>query len=508
MFLYSAASLAFAAPSQVHLALAGAEDVMAVSWKTDRAVAAPTVQWRAPGASTTSGTAAALDTRTYLFHGTTSGYYHHAEMAALRPDTDMEYRVGSDSSASADDGWTAWLPFRSARAAADHSGMSMIFTGDFGFGGAGPPANEGQCTADAWAALAAGGGSSGGGGAGGRRAPDLVWVSGDIAYANMHGAKDFEATWDDWFERLQPTFSRIPAMVSPGNHETYVPGIIGAGGGSSSSTTTSTSISTSTTGVVAPPDGWLTPGAAAFDADALEAGADTSWNFTAFDARFRMPSGRGSGGARSMWYSVDVGGVHIVSIDTETDFPGAAEAFMSGWGDQLAWLRADLAAFRASSPDGWLVAIGHKPMYSSAPGYVGSAETLNLLATFEPLFAEHGVDLYLAGHQHGYERSAPVVRQQPAPPSAAGTRGNGTVHIVAAVPGGGCGITADWANASNFTVSQWPTDGSPWNDRHDGAEEEASLGYGLLDATPTELRWRFVLSASGRLVDAYNITRQ
>ena len=212
-----------------------------------------------------------------------------------------------------------------------------------------------------------------------------------------------------------------------------------------------------------------------------------------------------------MWYSIDVGGVHIVSIDTETDFPGAAESFLGGWGDgdQLGWLRADLAAFRAKSPDGWLVAIGHKPMYSSAPGYAWSKESLNLLAHFEPLFEEFGVDLYLAGHQHGYERSVPVVNKNisPAPPTAAGTRGNGTVHIVAAVPGGGCGITADWANTSNFTVAQWPTDGSPWNDRHDGPEEQASLGYGLLDATPAELHWAFVLSETGRLVDSYTIHR-
>ena len=36
-------------PSQLHLALAGADGVMGVSWKTNVTVAAPTVQWRAAG---------------------------------------------------------------------------------------------------------------------------------------------------------------------------------------------------------------------------------------------------------------------------------------------------------------------------------------------------------------------------------------------------------------------------------------------------------------------------
>ncbi len=37
-----------------------------------------------------------------------------------------------------------------------------------------------------------------------------------------------------------------------------------------------------------------------------------------------MPSAE-SGGAASMWFSFDWGPVHVTSINTETDFPGAGE---------------------------------------------------------------------------------------------------------------------------------------------------------------------------------------
>lgn len=82
------------------------------------------------------------------------------------------------------------------------------------------------------------------------------------------------------------------------------------------------------------------------------------------------------------------------------------------------------------------------------------------------------------------------------------------MHIVAAVPGGGCGITADWIeDVPSWTAAQWPLDGSPWNDRKDFAGELADLGYGILEANSTSLSWSFVLSQSGAVKDSYVIHR-
>jgi hypothetical protein len=47
-------------------------------------------------------------------------------------------------------------------------------------------------------------------------------------------------------------------------------------------------------------------------------------NFSAYNARFRMPSLESSG-TLNMHFSFNFGPVHFISIDTETGYPGAAE---------------------------------------------------------------------------------------------------------------------------------------------------------------------------------------
>jgi len=81
-----------------------------------------------------------------------------------------------------------------------------------------------------------------------------------------------------------------------------------------------------------------------------------------------------------MWYSFNYGPVHFVSLNTETDFPGAAEENTGDSGDKhlpaghfgrdgeyLAWLAADLkaaAADKQARP--WIVACGHRPFQEIA----------------------------------------------------------------------------------------------------------------------------------------------
>jgi hypothetical protein len=484
--LFAASSLLLYAratsPGQIHLALTGADDSMGVSWRTDLHSSSAVVEYGVAAATATTATPV-TDVRTYVVYGNTSGFYHHVEMSSLEAGATYRYRVGERGAFS---GWQTFT------APAEDKPLRMVFTGDFGMGGAGPPANESLCTVSAFQQLAES-----------DSPPDFFWVAGDLAYPNMHGKEAFEETWNEWFSILQPAFAKVPAIVSPGNHETYLP---------QPASTDPASGSSFTTGVVAAPAGSAErSGWHAEDGAPDQTAPGTFWNFTAFDARFRMPSAR-SGGARNMWYSFDRSGVHFVSIDTETDFPHASESYLNGWGGggervQLDWLERDLAAFRARSPAGWLVVAGHKPLYSSAPGYTKdgrpTGENAHIQAAFEPLFHKHKVDLYLAGHQHGYERSAPVFRSEV---QAEGARA--TVYVVAAVPGGGCGITADWnVPVPQWTQAQFP-DGSPWNDRHNASEEMASLGYGVLEANATAMSWSFLLSASGAVHDSYVIRRK
>lgn len=67
---------------------------------------------------------------------------------------------------------------------------------------------------------------------------------------------------------------------------------------------------------------------------------------------------------------------------------------------QMDWLRDTL---NQSKPD-WRVVIGHHPVYSSGRRHGDSEELQDLLT---PLFAQHGVNAYFAGHDHHLEHYKP-----------------------------------------------------------------------------------------------------
>lgn len=70
------------------------------------------------------------------------------------------------------------------------------------------------------------------------------------------------------------------------------------------------------------------------------------------------------------------------------------------WKGQLAWLDKEL--LRSDAP--WKIVFGHHPIYSS--GRYGTDPGLVSLLT--PMFKKHGVQLYINGHEHSYERTRPI----------------------------------------------------------------------------------------------------
>ena len=105
-----------------------------------------------------------------------------------------------------------------------------------------------------------------------------------------------------------------------------------------------------------------------------------------------------SGTEEVPWFTVDVGGWHIVSVDTNwcpNDDGCAITSAQGAWFDQV-----------LSEQEGeCTIVIGHHPRWSS--GMQGNSTAV------EPLWemmARHGVELYLVGHDHDYERFAPMDR--------------------------------------------------------------------------------------------------
>ncbi len=93
------------------------------------------------------------------------------------------------------------------------------------------------------------------------------------------------------------------------------------------------------------------------------------------------------------FYSYDLGGWKIIVLNTN-----CRQARGCGLGSrQYEWLRQELA----NSPP-CVAAYGHHPRFSS--GKHGAVENMDPL--FRLLY-EHNADLYIAGHDHNYERFAP-----------------------------------------------------------------------------------------------------
>ncbi|HEY9771585.1 MAG TPA: metallophosphoesterase [Coleofasciculaceae cyanobacterium] len=74
--------------------------------------------------------------------------------------------------------------------------------------------------------------------------------------------------------------------------------------------------------------------------------------------------------------------------------------FNADWSAQLDWLEKNLAKSTAT----WKIVFGHHPLYSS--GVHGSSP--ELIAKLSPLFARYGVQFYLNGHDHNYERTESI----------------------------------------------------------------------------------------------------
>lgn len=100
------------------------------------------------------------------------------------------------------------------------------------------------------------------------------------------------------------------------------------------------------------------------------------------------------------YYSIDVGPIHFVSLNTQYTRPSTTE--MS---DMATWLRGDLAA--ATLP--WRIVFFHKAVYTRGNHHTGEENGGAINAMFVPVFDEHDVDFVFNGHSHDYERFAPSV---------------------------------------------------------------------------------------------------
>jgi len=139
---------------------------------------------------------------------------------------------------------------------------------------------------------------------------------------------------------------------------------------------------------------------------------------TAGAAAYYAYFGASAGDPDRGYYSYDLGGWHVVVLNSNIDI-GAGST-------QLTWLRDDLAASGAACA----VAYWHHPRFSSSGVH---PSTTAYQPAWEILY-DAGVELVLAGHAHQYERFAPQTPAGAADPAygirqlVVGTGGAGPMH--------------------------------------------------------------------------------
>lgn len=184
----------------------------------------------------------------------------------------------------------------------------------------------------------------------------------------------------------------------------------------------------------------------------------------------------------NLWHSYNHGGVHFLAYSTEHNLTM-----------QLPFIEADLAAAaanRAAVP--WIVVYGHRPIYCSTDDYYdcnvkGPKE---LGPALEPLLKKYGVDLYLAGHLHNYERSFPTLNGTRTESSY--NKPNATVHVVVGMAGNIEGLTYSWESPQ----PNW------------SARRLTALGYAKLHfLNASTMVFDYLYSANGTVADSFTITK-
>ncbi|MEH2161503.1 MAG: metallophosphoesterase [Nostoc sp.] len=94
---------------------------------------------------------------------------------------------------------------------------------------------------------------------------------------------------------------------------------------------------------------------------------------------------------KGRYYTFKRNKVQFFALDTNSN---------ADWKNQLTWLEKELSL--SNTP--WKVVFGHHPIYSS--GQYGSNP--DFIKTFTPLFKKYGVQLYINGHEHSYERTRAI----------------------------------------------------------------------------------------------------
>jgi predicted MPP superfamily phosphohydrolase len=257
---------------------------------------------------------------------------------------------------------------------------------------------------------------------------DMMVHPGDIGYADGN-----MAGWDTFMREIEPIASTVPYMVSPGNHEFW-------------------------------------------------------FDFAAYKHRFAMAD---DGEHKAMYYSLDVGAVHLLSVSTESMLD---KSYVSD--KQKRWIEADLAAAQSANTS-WRVVYGHRPLYcGQTHGSDIPRGPKYLRKRLEATYIGAGVDLVLQGHVHDYQRTYPVANGVPT--STNYSRPSAPVYVVNGAAG-------------NRERNDRSGGGFPWEPPANPATGEvpysSAISFGVVTLRTGSLLWEQFFSVNGTRFDHFSITK-
>lgn len=312
----AASNLGIDGPCYAVLSPTNEVNEMAVTWWDVPEATSGSVQYgTSQDLSGTGSTVPAALTK----NDTDNGYSaFEAVMTDLEEGTDYYYRVGKEGA------WSSIYSFRTG--VSDSNEVSFLYMGDIQY------ASYVTAVEDyaAWGSLLAGA-------VGEFPSLDFALLGGDMVQQGQA-----PGDWQWFYSNATPTFSQLPFLAVPGNHESN----------------------------------------AAYSKPEL------------FLKLFKLPD-NGPENFKEQFFSYDYGNCHVVGVNTsvfldtsltDTDYEALA-----------AWIESDLENSDAT----WKIVVMHHPAYA----VVSDATATQVLANWEPVFVEQQVDLVLCGHQHIYMRT-------------------------------------------------------------------------------------------------------
>ncbi|HPF37913.1 MAG TPA: metallophosphoesterase [Phycisphaerae bacterium] len=193
-------------------------------------------------------------------------------------------------------------------------------------------------------------------------------------------------------------------------------------------------------------------------------------------AQFILPENGPPGveAERNFWF--DWGPARIVGLDTNLDAHGGVISHDQMKTDVATWLRETLTDCDAT----WRIVYFHHPFYTgSAHSAEGSAFVKE---AFLDVFEAAGVDLVLCGHNHLYERTAPMRQDRIVP------LGEGIIYVTTGA--GGAQRYPEGENPPDYIV------------RYD----DGQFSFSKIDLSPSTLSFA-QLGEDGQAIDTFELTR-